>query len=451
MILKRKIEKQLEDWLSMEGHKPALICGVRQCGKTFSILEFAKEHFKNVIVINFMEEPQYKDIFVNSLNIDDIIFKLKVQNNNFVFEPKKTIIFFDEIQECPRARLSLKAFYNDGRFEVIASGSYLGINGYYAKDATPIPVGYEHILNMKTMDFEEFLWANGYDASTINFFEKSLKEHKAVDLSIHNTMMECFKKYMVIGGYPDVVTTYLSTKDVVKCREKIKSIMLNIESDFGRRLNKDGRPIFKPNEVAIIREAFNMIPTYLAKENKRYIVSKIPGITNLQAKKDAITYLEETGIIFRVHNVENLSTPLEFNKIQNSYKVFVSDISIIMAMIKNDNIIAEILLGQNSGQSYGYLFEAAVAEQLYKNDKGLFYFAKEGGLELDFVVQLSSVASIIEVKARTGNAKSAKTVLAHPDHYGKANLIKIGDYNVGYENGILTIPYYLTFLLNRIN
>ena len=446
MYLKRKVDALLDNWLKKDYKTPALVVGIRQCGKTETIKEFAKRNKLKLVELNFWTNPEFCMDFEGQLDVDTIISNISLRFPNVDFKQNKTLLFFDEIQDCPRARLSFKNFKNDERYKVIGSGSYLGINGYVTGDTTPIPIGYENVYQMKTMDFEEFLWAMGYKAEQINILIDCFNEKKPVQENIHNLYKELYLKYACVGGFPKVVKEYLTTRRIVDAFKELNNTVFDMKTDFGRRKDKKGNPIFKAPEVARIQSVFDLIPTFLAKDNKRFIVSKISGGVQYD-KNDAIEYLKQAHIVSKVHNVEVPSLPLAGEKIEAQFKLFPEDIGIVMAMYGIDTVAA-VNRGE-LGQGKGAIYEALVFDSLNKAGIEPYYFAKESGLEIDFVISYKGVATLVETKAKTGNTKSSKTVMSHPEHYGKTKLIKIGDYNISENGDIITIPHYLTFVLGK--
>lgn len=446
MYLKRKIDTLLDEWLKNGSKTPALVVGIRQCGKTESIQKFAKRNKLNLIELNFWTNPEYCNDFNASLDVDNLISNISLRFPNQKINPNDTLIFFDEIQECPKARLSFKNFEKDGRFKVIGSGSYLGINGYIKGDITPAPTGYEYVLQMKTMDFEEFLWGLGYDEKQINSLLKFFYEKKPVPKNIHELYKNIFLKYVSIGGFPKVVKEYVNTKNIVSAYKILNDIVFDMKTDFGRRKDKNNNITFKPGEVSRIQNVFELIPTFLSKENKRFIVSKIKSGTSYD-KKDSIEYLKQTHIVSKVYNVLTPSIPLIGEIIESQFKLFPEDIGIITSMYGIDTI--SLINDNNLGQGKGALYEAIVFDSLNKAGIDTYYFAKESGLKIDFVISYKGYSTLIEAKAKTGNTKSSKTVMKHPEHYGQTKLIKIGNYNISEENDIITIPHYLTFALGK--
>lgn len=445
MELKRHIDGWLAEWKSNPNHKPALIRGIRQSGKTHSVRSFAQKNYNVVVYLNFWDRPDLCVAFDGQLDADTIIRELSVKMPLTELTEGSTVFLYDEVQECPRALLSLKTVQNDKRFDFIATGSYLGVNGYVVSDDTPKPVGCTDEFDMRTLDFEEFLWAKGYEDRQVSYVREAFKSRSALSESMHSSFTSLFREYLCVGGFPEAVCNYIKTNNIYSTLQITRRITRDLQDDFGRRRGKDNKPLFNNNEVARIRSAFSLIPTFLGKENKRYIVSKITGKGAKDSGKDALDYLKDTGIIIKVHNLDVPATPLSVNAISNQYKVFTTDIGMLVGMLEDGT--TDAIMSGALGMGKGMLYEELIAEALYKRGGKLFYFSKNGGLELDFVINYLGNSTILEVKAKDGNAKSAKTVMAHPDHYGKTQLIRIKDSNLGESNGILTIPHYMAHLL----
>ena len=265
------------------------------------------------------------------------------------------MIFFDEIQECPRARLSLKFFKEDGRYNVIASESYLGVNGYIIGDVTPIPVSAEEIIQMKTMDFEEFLWANGYQEKQIDHLIEYFNDKKPIPENVNNIFKSLFLKYACIGGFPKAIKEYLKENKIIDAYKETNNIVFDIKTDFGKRKDKNGNPVFRASEVARIHNVYDLVPSFLSKENKRFVASKIEGGTQYD-KNDAIEYLKQAHIVNKVYNIKVPSLPLGLEKIESQYKLFPEDIGIIMTMYGVDTIVA--INNGNLGQGKGAIYEA---------------------------------------------------------------------------------------------
>ena len=445
MELRRHIDWWLAEWKENPAHKPALVRGIRQSGKTHSVRLFAENNYDVVVYLNFWDRPDLSDAFEGHLDADTIIRELSVKMPMPELIEGSTVFLYDEVQECPRALLSLKTVQNEKRFDYIATGSYLGVNGYVVSDDTPKPVGCTDEFDMRTLDFEEFLWAKGYGDREVSYIRDAFEARSALSKSMHGSFTSLFREYLCIGGFPEAVCNYVQTNNIYMTLQITRRITRDLQDDFGRRRGKDNKPLFNTNEVARIRSAFSLIPAFLGKENKRYVVSKITGKGAKDAGKDALDYLKDTGIIMKIHNLDVPATPLSVNVISNQYKVFPTDIGMLVGMLEDGT--TDAVLSGALGMGKGMLYEALVADALYKRGGRLFYFAKASGLELDFVINFHGDSTILEVKARDGNSKSAKTVMEHPDHYGKTQLIRIKDSNLSLSNGILTIPHYMAHLL----
>lgn len=447
MYFRRKIDALLDSWLMDGDHTPCLVVGIRQCGKTESIREFARRNALQLVELNFWTNRDSASDFSGSLDVDTLVSNISLRFPDIHIDPYKTLFFFDEIQDCPRARLSFKNFAGDGRYRVIGSGSYLGINGYVIGDTTPAPTGYENVYHMKTMDYEEFLWAMGYTDEQLEILTDCFNSRKPVPENIHSLFRGLFLKYACIGGFPKAVGKYIGTKRIVDAYRILESTVFDMKTDFGRRKDRNGKPVFRSAEVSRIQSVFDLIPTFLAKDSKRFIVSKVCGGTQYD-KNDAVEYLAQAHIVRKVHNVSIPSLPLAGERIEARFKLFPEDIGIVTVMYGIDTVAA--MNRGELGQGKGALYEALVFDSLSKAGLDIYYFAKDTGLEVDFVIPYDGCATLVEAKARTGNTKSSRTIMNHPELYGKTKLIKIGDYNISREGDIITIPHYLAFVLGKV-
>ena len=432
-MLKRKIENTLLQWKNHTNHKPLVIMGIRQCGKTFIAQHFAQEHYKTVVYINFIKQPERISAFVGSKEVDDILLSLSAQIAGITFTPGTTCFIFDEIQECPEARTALKFFKEDGRFDVIATGSLLGVQGINS-----VPVGSEDIVEMYPLDFEEFLWANNISTEVIDALKKFYREETPVPAGIHTAMKSLLNQYIAIGGLPDAVNAFLSSHNMNEVSKAHQSILKEYRDDMVKYApDKD-----KPH----IRECFNSIPKQLAKENKKFQYNQVKPGGRSDTYLGSLQWLEDAGIICRCYNTDITGLPMEGNAKDNVFKVYVSDIGLLLEML-GAGTRADILQG-NLGGFKGAIFENLMADTLHKKAQSLYYFQKESGLELDFLVRMKGECVPLEVKAKSSKAKSAKTVLAHPEKYQVHQIIKFGDFNIGREGNLLTMPTYMQFLLD---
>ena len=438
-MLKRKIEQALLDWKNTPNHSPLIIKGCRQCGKTYSVRDFAKKHYKHEIYLNFFKNPDYISIFEGSLEIDNLIIMMSaILGPDAIFEPGNTVIILDEIQECPEARTALKFFKEDARFDVIGTGSLLGVKGY-GKEPKSIPVGSETLLEMHPLDFEEFLWANGITPKIIGKLKEYLTEEKPVPEALHNKMHQLLLHYTVVGGMPEVVQTFVTTKQMNRVLALQRDIIHSYEDDMVKYACDADKPL--------IKECFGSIPKQLSKENKKFQYSVVRKGATASKFRGSLQWIEDAGIVTRCYNLELPELPLAGNAIDDIFKVYMKDTGLFVSMLE-DGTQYDILQGNLYGYK-GAVFENLTADIFAKMGRKLYYYRKDSGLEIDFVTRYKGGATLIEVKASTGNAKSAKTILAHPEKYHVAGVIKLGDYNIGRNDKMLNIPLYMSFLLKE--
>ena len=477
MMLRRRITETLRQWKDKPNHLPLVIMGIRQCGKTYIAQQFANENYKHIAYINFYKEEERKKAFYGSKDVDTIIMLLSAQMRTAKFVPGETCIIFDEIQECPEARTCLKFFKEDGRYDIIATGSLLGVQGYgqekkkrrkaasereksqvyldsseyeqarsktkrgavkQEKGSTSIPVGYEEIVEMYPLDFEEFLWANSMSEEVINVLRRCLAEETPIPEGIHVAMKTLLYRYVAVGGLPAAVNALLETGNMNEVNTVWQSILKEYRSDMVKYAEDKDKPH--------IRACFNAIPKQLAKENKKYQWSKVESGGRGVFYKDSLQWLEDADIIRRCYNSNITGLPLEGNAIDNVFKVYTADIGILVAML-GGSTRADILLG-NLGGYKGAIYENLMADTLIKKGQSLYYLQKDSGMELDFLIRYKGECVPVEVKARTAQAKSISTVRKHPEKYGVKHFIKFGDYNIGRDGDLLTLPTYMQFLLD---
>ena len=439
-MLKRKIEQKLIEWKNTLNHKPLIIKGCRQCGKTFSVIDFAKKNYKNVVYLNFFENPDYISVFTGSLEVNNIIMMLSaLLGSDAVFEENETVLILDEIQECPEARTAIKFFRIDGRYDVIGTGSLLGVKGY-GKEPKSIPVGSETVIDMYPLDFEEFLWANGIEVPIIEMLNNNLEMETPIPEALHKRMRQLLLQYTVVGGMPDVVQTFINTKQMDEVLQVQRDIIRSYEDDMVKYAEK--------KDKANIKECFQSIPKQLSKENKKFQYSVIKKGTTASKYAGSLQWIEDAGIITRCYNLSITELPLDGNAEKDVFKVYMSDCGLFVSMLE-DGTQYDIL----SGNLYGYkgaIFENLIADIFTKMGRKLYYYHKDSGLEVDFVIRYNSECILVEVKATSGNFKSTKTILKYPEKYHVNSAIKLGDYNVGRMGQILTLPLYMAFLLRKI-
>ena len=444
-MFKRKIMAEFEAWKNSSGRKKALVVkGLRQIGKTYSVREFAKANYENIVYVNFKENESAKKIFDADLNVNRIIIDLSALIPGIHFVEGKTVIIFDEIQECANARSSIKPFCEDGRFDIIATGSLLGIKGYNKKKSKGVPTGFERIVYMKPMDFEEFLWAKGIGEDVIQYLRDCYKNKTPVSDATHQAMLRYFKEYICVGGLPYIVDQFISTNDMNVVWQEQHDIIEEYKDDFGKHLDENENEEIDLALLARINRVFESIPAQLAKENKKFVFSALEKKARTENYLPAIQWLCDFGIITLCHNLNNITDPLEGNKIDNIFKIDMQDSGLFISMLDRD--CASKILSGELGCYKGAIFENIISDSFSKQDRKLYYFHKDSGLEIDFVSKVNNDISLIEVKATTGNTKSAKTVLKN-SQYDVNVCYKLSENNIGIAENIITIPYYMTFLL----
>ena len=439
-MLKRKIELRLIEWKNTPNRKPLIIKGCRQCGKTYSVLDFAKKNYTHVVYLNFFQNPDYASVFAGSLEIDHIVMMLSaLLGKEAVFKPGETVLILDEIQDCPEARTALKFFRDDGRYDVIGTGSLLGVKGY-GKEPKSVPVGAETVIDMYPLDFEEFLWANGIEVPVIEMLKKHLEEESPVPEALHNRLRQLMLQYAVVGGMPDAVQTFVDTKQMDE--------VLSIQRDIVRSYEDDMVKYADKKDKSRIKECFQSIPKQLAKENKKFQYSVVRKGSTASKYAGSLQWIEDAGIISRCYNLSITELPLDGNADKDTFKVYMRDMGLFVSMLE-DGTQYDILQGNLFGYK-GAIFENLIADIFSKMGRRLYYYHKDSGMEVDFVIRYKGECVPVEVKAMSGNVKSTKTILHHPEKYHVYHAIKLGDYNVGRNGQILTLPLYMAFLLRSV-
>lgn len=436
-MLKRKIMDAFHTWKGTPGHLPLVVKGPRQCGKTFSVMAFAKKNYKHVIYLNFFENASYRDIFKDNLQVDMLTMLMSAQIRDAVFVPGKTVIILDEIQECPEARTALKFFKLDGRYDIMATGSLLGVKGY--GEPKSVPVGYETVLDMRPLDFEEFLWANGIEEGIIAYLRTLLEEEKTVPPALHQRMRELLQQYVVVGGMLAVIQAFIETHNL--------SRVLSMQRDIVAAYEDDMVKYAEGTDKIRVRKCFESIPRQLAKENKKFQYSLVEHRGTAAKSGSSIDWIAEAGIVLLCRNLQIPELPLDGNAEKRIFKIYMADTGLFISMLE-DGTQADILQGNLLGYK-GAIYENLVADFFGKMGRKLYYFRKDSGLEIDFVIRYREKATLVEVKARNGDAKSLRTVLSQPNRYHVTQAIKLADAQVGRTGKILTLPLYMGAFLTQ--
>lgn len=436
--LRRKIDSYLDNWLGNENKKPLIIKGARQIGKTESIRIFAKKHYANVIEINFIESPKFKTILEDGYSTDEIVKNITRIEPGFAFIPGKTLVFFDEMQAYPDIATSLKFFSQDGRFDVICSGSLLGIN---YKQIESISVGYKEDYEMYSMDFEEFLWARGYDDSLKDDLLAHMIEGKAFNEATMDSLTSLFLDYVVLGGMPEVVGKYYETKSFSGTKELQKQIIDAYREDI--RKYADG-----VDQTRITR-VFDSVPVQLAKDNKKFQISKVASGARFHDYGACIDWLSDAGIVKKCYCLNFPELPLKGNYDETKFKLYFGDTGLLTAML-DDESQEDLRANKNLGVYKGAIYESVVGEALYKQGYGLYYYKRDDGtLEEDFFIRDTQNLIPLEVKAREGRSKSMRTLISSDKYSDIKWGIKLSLNNIGFENSICTFPYFCGFLLKE--
>ena len=438
MYLERKIDKFLSDWKKNNDRKPLIVKGPRQIGKTESIKRFAQNNYKSVIEINFVTSEKYKMITSDGYDTDSIIKNISLIDPSNKFIPNETVIFFDEIQEFPDIATSLKFFNIDGRFDVICSGSLLGIN---YKRIESNSVGYKTDYNMYSLDFEEFLWAKGYNDDVINEMLKTMLELKPFSELQHTIFSSLFLDYCVLGGMPAVVKEYIKNKTFEGTLEIQRQLIADYQEDI--------RKYAVGLDQTRITNVFNSIPVQLAKENKKFQLSKIEKGARFKDYRGCIEWLQDAGMIHMCYCLNNPELPLKGNYDPDKFKIYFCDTGLFVALL-DDEAQEDLRANKNLSVYKGALYESIVGEALVKSGYGLYYYKKDNGtLEQDFFVRTSNLLIPLEVKSTNNRSKSLSALVSNEKYSDIEYGIKLCAGNIGFSNDIYTFPYYCTFLLKR--
>lgn len=437
-LLKRKIDAYLMAWKRNPDRKPLIIKGARQIGKTRSIEWFARQNYTNVIQINFVEQKRYRDIFEDGFEVDTILKNISMLNPEFRFTPGDTIFFFDELQACPNCATALKFFKLDGRFDVICSGSLMGIN---YREIESNSVGYKEDYEMHSMDFEEFLWAKGYEEAFIEELYQHMVEVKPLANLQMETLFSLFRDYVTIGGMPEVVNTYITHQNFSGTLAIQRQLLKDYEEDIVKYV--------EGLDKAKVKAVYNHISTFLAKENKRFQVTKIGRNARNRDYMGCVEWLADAGVINVCYCLNQPELPLKGNYDPKLYKIYFKDTGLLIASL-DEEAQEDLRANKNLGTYKGAIYENMVGDMLVKQGYSLFYYnSDKPALEMDFFLRDADSLIPVEVKANDGATASLNNLLKtekYPDvKYG----IKLGYKNIGFNGRFYTFPYFLTFLLRR--
>lgn len=433
-MLRRKIYDKLLAWKNNKGKKDAILLrGVRQCGKTYIVREFGKREYKNFIEINFIERPDMQAVFSGNLDVDNMVQQIKLSMPGCQFIPGETLLFLDEIQDAPNARTSLKFWTQDGRFDCIASGSLLGID---YKNEVSIPVGYEQQLIMRTLDFEEFLWALGVEVNLKDMLAPYVDGTKRVPEAMHNSLNKYLQEYMVVGGLPEVVDTYIATKDFYQVHLLQEKILRDYQDDIAKyALNQD---------KIKAKQCFLSIPRQLSKENHKFQYSVVEKKATARKFTSSLDWLHNAGLIDFAYNVNSPWFPLKAYVKEDQFRVYLCDIGLLVAMYGYQMKIA-LLSDALEGPAKGGIYESLVADILAKRGEELYYYKKEDStLEIEFILERDCKLVPVEVKARKGSTRSLNELLKM-DNIERG--YKLTAQNTGVVEKKITLPLYMAAIV----
>lgn len=437
-LLKRKIDKYLTDWKNRPDRKPLIIKGARQIGKTRSVEWFASQNYASVIEINFIEQKKYREIFNDGFEVDAILKNISLLNPELKFIPGNTIFFFDELQACPNCATSLKFFKLDGRFDVICSGSLMGIS---YNEIESNSVGYKEDYEMHSMDFEEFLWAMGYnDEFTADLLSHMLDVRPLSELQM-DTLMSLFRDYVIIGGMPEVVSTYVRNKNFSGTLDIQRQLLKDYEEDITKYV--------EGLDKAKVKAVYNHISTFLAKENKRFQITKIARNARNRDYMGCVEWLADAGVVNVCYCLNQPELPLKGNYDPKMYKIYFKDTGLLIASL-DEEAQEDLRANRNLDTYKGAIYENIVGDILVKQGYRLFYYHSDRpALEMDFFIRDADSLIPVEVKANDGATASLNRLL-NDDKYNDVKYgIKLGYRNIGFNGKFYIFPYFLTFLLRR--
>ena len=432
-MLKRKIDNVLEEWKNRE-HNPLIIRGARQIGKTTSIMEFAKKNYESVIEINFISNPEYTRIFRNGFSVDSIVLELSILNSNLKFIPGNTLIFFDEVQEYMDATTSLKFFALDKRFDVICSGSCSIKN-----DAS---IGYKKDITLYSLDFEEFLWAKGYDENIINTLMNNVLELKPYSDLVLDKMNSLFMEYILVGSMPKIVSTYIEQGNY--------SGIPNRQNQLYQDYLDDIRKYVEGLDASRVENMYLHVASQLGKDNPKFQITKLGHGARANQYEGCAQWLADAGVVNVGYCLNSLTLPLKGNENPNNYRIYFADTSLLVSSMDEDSR-NDLLIDKNLGVYKGALYENFAAEALMKQGYELFFYRSDDSrTELDFLIRLKDNIVPIEIKANKGSARSLNAVIGDKKISEIKYGIKFSNNNIGVANNVLTLPFFTLFMLKRV-
>ena len=439
-MLKRKFIETLKQWKNTKKRECLLVNGARQVGKTFIVDVFGRENYQSYIYLNLFKNPEYKQIFEGDLEPTEIYKRISLLVKNVKFIEGDTLIFIDEIQACSKARTALKFLAMDDKYDIIASGSLLGL--HYNKlnqenaNEISIPVGYEREVEMHSLDFEEFLWATGVSESAIENLKEYYEQKKALPDSVKDLYQNKLREYLVVGGMPAVVNAFVETSNFQEAFKVQQKIFKAYEDDIQHYATNTERPK--------IRACYYSIPRQLAKEYSKFQYKTVEKNGNAKKYGNALDWLVDAGLIKRVHNVSLPEMPLRAYEQPENFKVYVTDVGLATHQFGFETQSA-LLRKELKGHAKGGIYENLIFDILHKRGLALNYYKNgENTQEIEFVFERSGEVVPVEVKSRNGLTTSMNEFIKR---YSPTLAIKLIDGNVGVDGNKVSLPQFMSMFL----
>jgi len=438
MRLKRKIDDFLINWKKDPNRLPLIIKGARQIGKTNAIRNFGENNYKIFIEINFVLNPEFKTIFDRSFNVDEIIKEITLRRPDIEVIPNQTLIFFDEMQDCVSTATSLKSFKEDGRYDVICSGSLMGIN-YKKIESNSVGNKEDYVLH--SMDFEEFLWAKGYKEEVIDDMLNSMINLKPLSTTMYDVMLENFKEYMIIGGMPAIVNNFIENKNFSGILKMQQQILLDYEEDITKYA--------EGLDQSKILTVYKNIPVFLGNDNKKFQITKIQDGARNREYIGVLNWLDRSGIVNICYSLDQVCLPLKGNYNSNNYRIYFGDTGLLIGSL-DEEAQDDLRKNQNFNTYKGAIYENVIADMLVKQGYNLYFYKNEKGtLEMDFFIRDEDSLIPIEEKANDNSTVSLNNLIDSDNYQDIKYGIKLCNKNIGFNGKFYTFPYFLTFLLKR--
>lgn len=438
IVLKRKIDDFLLAWKNNPDKKPLIIKGLRQIGKSYSVELFGENHYENFVSINFLLDKRFSTIFDSGNDVDTILENITFIDNKKDFIPNKTLIFFDEIQAVPNLATCLKSFKQDGRYDVICSGSLMGPN---YNEIESVSLGYKTDYMMYPLDFEEFLWAKGFKESQIEKIYDKMLNIIPLTKTEFEVLLSSFDEYLVLGGMPEVIKQFIRKKGFTNILDIQKQIIKGHEEDIYTHA--------RGLDSTKILNFYNKIPVFLGEENKKFRITKIAKGAREREYIGVLEWLKEAGIVNPCYLLERLELPLKVNYNPSNYKVYHSDTGLLVARL-DDEASKDLRENKNFNIYKGALYENIVASMLRKLGFDLFFYKnRKGTIEMDFIIRKKDNIIPVEVKATNQASKSLNNLITNSTYRNIKYGIKLCRKNIGFNGKFYTFPYFLTFLLKK--